>query len=110
MQSFLVLFYKYVHTVQNWSNFYKAEEAVTASLLFPGNIIGSGIWNFNTYKEVDTFNNDPIIIETNEGIKKISIDNPPHVQLPLIQKIVDELLGNNKSLGNGYTSDKPIKL
>ena len=108
----------------NWSNFYKAEDAVTASLLFPENIIGSGIWNFNSYKEVDrteiiaakgsiifsTFNNDPIIIETNEGIEKISIDNPLHVQLPLIQKIVDELLGNNKSPGNGYTGAQTNKV
>jgi predicted dehydrogenase len=108
----------------NKSNLYKAEDSVTASLKFPKNIIGSGIWNFNSCKEVDrteiigtngsiifsTFNNEPLTIETSEGIEKISIDNPPHVQLPLIQKIVNELLGNDKSPGNGYTGAQTNKV
>lgn len=101
----------------NQSNLYKAEDAVTASLLFPDNLIGSGIWNFNSHKEVDrieilgnkgsiifsTFGNDPITIETNKGIEKISIDNPVNIQLPLIRKIVTDLLGQDKSPSNGYT-------
>ena len=108
----------------NQSNLYEAEDAVTASLQFPGNIIGSGIWNFNSYKEVDrteimgnkgsiifsTFDNEPITIETNEGIEKISIENPLHIQLPLIQKIVNELLGEDKSPSNGYTGAQTNKV
>jgi 1,5-anhydro-D-fructose reductase (1,5-anhydro-D-mannitol-forming) len=103
--------------IVNQSKLYKAEDAVSASFQFPGNILGSGIWNFNSHKEVDrtgimgdrgsiifsTFGNEPITIETISGIEKISIENPLHIQLPLIQKIVDELLGKDKSLSTGYT-------
>ena len=108
----------------NQSNLYKTEDAVNASLHFPGNIIGNGVWNFNFYKEVDrteivgnkgsiifsTFDNEPITIETNKGIDKVSIDNPPHVQLPLIQKIVNELLGKDKSPSDGYTGAQTNKV
>ena len=106
------------------SNLYEAEDGVTASIQFPGNIIGSGIWNFNSFKEVDrteilgnngsiifsTFGNEPIIIETNEGIEKLSIENPTHIQLPLIQKIVNELSGQGKSPSNGYTGSQTNKV
>ena len=108
----------------NQSNLYKADDTVNASLHFPGDVVGSGVWNFNFHKEVDrteivgnkgsiifsTFDDEPITIETKQGIKRISIDNPPHAQLPLIQKIVNELLGNGKSPGNGYTAAQTNKV
>jgi predicted dehydrogenase len=108
----------------NQSNLYEAEDAVTASLHLPDNIIGSGIWNFNSYKEIDrteimgtkgsivfsTFDNEPITIETNKGIEKISIANQLHIQLPLIQKIVNELLGKDKSPSTGYTGAQTNKV
>lgn len=108
----------------NQSKLYKAEDAVSASLYFPGNIIGNGVWNFNYYKEVDRteivgnkgsiifsiFGNEPITIKTNKGIEKISIENPLHIQLPLIQKIVNELLGKDKSPSNGFTGAQTNKV
>ncbi len=108
----------------NQFNLYKAEDAVSASFIFPNKIIGSGIWNFNSHKDVDrteilgdkgsiifsTFTKEPIIVETGSGIQKIEIENPLHIQLPLIQNIVEELLGKTKSPSDGYSGSQTNKV
>jgi len=102
----------------NQSKLYKAEDAVTAIFKFPNDVIGTGNWNFNSYKEIDeteiigssgritlsTFNNAPVTLETELGAEKFVIENPVNIQLPLIQNIVDELLGTGKSPSTGRSA------
>ncbi|MFP4068209.1 MAG: Gfo/Idh/MocA family protein [Spirochaetaceae bacterium] len=40
-----------------------------------------------------SFDTSPVEVETPEGTERIALDNPEHVQQPLIQAIVDELRG-----------------
>lgn len=102
----------------NQSKLYKAEDAVTAIFNFPNNVIGTGNWNFNSYKKIDeteiigsngritfsTFSNAPITLETELGTEKFVIENPVNIQLPLIQNIVDDLLGKGKSPSTGHSA------
>jgi len=104
----------------NQAKLYEAEDTVAASFLFPNEVIASGLWNFNAHKSIDkteiigeegriifpTFEKDPILLETKNDIKKINIDNPKNIQISLIQKIVDDLLGKGSSPSTGETASK----
>jgi len=48
-----------------------------------------------------TFGNDPIELVSNETKETFAIENPKHIQQPLIQTIVDDLLGRGKCPSNG---------
>jgi hypothetical protein len=51
------------------------------------------------------FDNSPIVLVNNDKIEEFNISNPENVQLPLIELIVGELLGDGKSpiTGNSGT-------
>ena len=51
-----------------------------------------------------TFGNDPVILETKSGTQILELPNPLHIQQPLIQTIVDELLGKEKCPSTGETA------
>ena len=91
-------------------NAYPAEDAVSMSFLFENGIHGTGIWNFASYKRFDnceivgdkgkisftTFDDLPIIVENKYGVVgEISIKNPKHIQQPMIESVIQELLGND---------------
>ncbi|MFC2133962.1 Gfo/Idh/MocA family protein [Bacteroidota bacterium] len=111
-----------VHT--NQLKLYDAEDTVSAVFTFPNDIVGNGMWNFNSWQDVDntiiigdkgsitysTFVFDPIIVETNDGREEITIDNPHHIQLPLIQDVVNDILGKGKSPSTGYTGAQTNKV
>lgn len=91
----------------NRGGLYKPEDTVTASFKFANGILGSGSWCFVAHKSAkeDTidivgdkgtlrfsvFNYTPIVLETEERVEEFLIENPPFVQQPLIQSIVDHL-------------------
>lgn len=101
----------------NQIGLYKAEDIVTATFLFEAGIPGTGSWCFTAHEELDrteiigskgkivfsTFDTSPILLITEEGEQKIRIENPEHVQQPLIQTVVDELLGIGKCPSTGET-------
>ena len=79
------------------------------SFLFENGIHGTGLWNFASFERYDntdivgdkgkisfsTFGNDPIHIQYANGEKEsITIENPLHIQQPLIETVVAEILGN----------------
>lgn len=88
---------------------YKAEDTVAASLLFESGVLGSGIWSFVTdaRSNIDSieilgtggkiqfavFDFTPIKLTTSEGEQSFEPGNPQHIQLPLIETIVEELTG-----------------
>lgn len=110
--------------IKQQSKLYDAEDTVNAFFTFPNDIIGSGTWNFNSWKEIDetkifgdkgtitytTFVFDPIVVETADGREEITTQNPIHVQQPLIQNVVDELIGKGISTSTGYTGAQTNKV
>jgi len=99
----------------NQSKFYKVEDIVNAQFSFTNGVQGVGLWCFNTDANFDQteiigsngkisysyFDNRPIVLVNNDKIQEFNIPNPKYVQLPLIQLIVNELLGNGKSPSTG---------
>ncbi|MFA9560454.1 Gfo/Idh/MocA family protein [Evansella sp. AB-rgal1] len=93
----------------NQSNCYNAEDTISASYVFESGIHGVGIWNFSSYKNEDineivgskgklifsTFGHEPIKLVTDTGVQEWVFPTPEHIQQPLIETMVRDLLENN---------------
>ena len=91
----------------NQAGNYPAEDIVSGAFRFESGVQGMGTWCFNTFDAVDrteivgshgrinysTFGADPVLLETDEGQTEFAIPYPAHIQQPLIQSVVDDLLG-----------------
>ena len=104
---------------KNIGNLYKAEDTVMASFVFENGVIGTGSWCFVSSNESNCdimeitgdkgkitfscFEFDPIVLENEYGIQKYKFEKPEHVQLYLIEEVVNELLGIGKSPSTGQT-------
>lgn len=104
----------------NQAHLYPAEDIVLGSFYFDNGIMGLGNWCFTTSKmsEMDKttivgskgqisfpfFGDNTVTLEL-EGHEKevMHFDMPKHIQQPLIQTIVDELLGKGKCPSTGVT-------
>ena len=51
-----------------------------------------------------TFEDVPVVLDTDAGVQASDIPNPPSVQQPLIASIVDELRGNGRSPSTGISA------
>jgi predicted dehydrogenase len=83
------------------------ENAVALTFRTRDGVLGTGMWNFASHVSEDIleftgtegrvtvnfFANDPVRLETARGIESFDLPNPPHVAQPLIQTVVDDLLG-----------------
>ena len=90
----------------NQAGLYAAEDVVAATFGWASGARGTGLWSFSASGDVDrtelvgargrilyaTFSEAPVILETDAGIESLELPFPAHVQQPLIQTIVDELL------------------
>ena len=99
----------------NQAGNYPAEDMVSASFVFQSGVQGTGNWCFNAFAEMDrteiigdkghlmysTFDDQPVVLETVEGKKEFEIGYPVHIQQPLIQTVVDDLLGEGKCPSTG---------
>ena len=110
----------------NQSGLYKAEDFVTAELLFPDNVAGTTTWSFgvssDSYRDIieifgdkgsikfSTFTFDPIIVSTPSGRQEFVNERPEHVQYYLIDKIVQSLLGRGESPSTGITAARTSKV
>ena len=95
-----------------------AEDIVSAALTFPGDVLATGTWCFNSFEELDqveitgekgrlsfsTFGTEPVVLNTAAGSEYFNIQHPPHIQQPLIQQIVDELHGKDRCASRGETA------
>ncbi len=95
----------------NQGGLYAAEDVVTTTFAWASGVRGIGVWSFSASGDVDrteivgsrgrilfaTFSDTPVILETETGIEAIELPLPVHVQQPLIQTIVDELLTGTPS-------------
>jgi len=103
----------------NQLNLYDTEDIVTASFKFKSGIIGSGAWCFTmeNSRPVDRseiigsegrvrfsfFQPEPIEIIKSEESSTFSIDYPSHVQQPLIETVVKDILGQGKCVSTGIS-------
>ena len=101
----------------NQGKLYAAEDIVSAAFTFENGAHGVGLWSFSADENLDsteiigsrgkisysTFLELPITLERDGSVQRFDIPHPEHVQQPLIQNIVDELLGIGESPSTGKT-------
>ncbi|WP_345240500.1 Gfo/Idh/MocA family oxidoreductase [Pontibacillus salipaludis] len=102
----------------NQSDSYPAEDSVSGSFQFESGVMGTGVWNFASYKNEDqnrivgtkgeivfsTFDEVPIKLMNQFGTEEFHIDRPSPIQQQLIQTIVDELIGKGESPSTGRSA------
>jgi len=107
---------------ENQSKTYAAADIVSGSWKHENNVMGSGVFCFNTYKDDDKTtiygskgelsysvfaNYEPILISTKEGEQTIEVSKPPeHIAQPLIQTVVNELLGKGVCPSTGESGSR----
>ncbi len=105
--------------VANQAGLYPAEDLVCGTFTFASGVVGSGVWCFTTSEQdrIDrteivgsagkivyaTFEAEPLRVETDEGVQEYRFEAPAHIQQPLIQTVVDELLGRGSCPSTGVT-------
>lgn len=93
----------------NRAHLYEAEDTISACFFFESGIPGCGSWCFVGHESAkedcieiigdkgslsfSVFNYEPIRLINSEGKKDIVVPNPPYVQLPIIQKVIEDLQG-----------------
>jgi predicted dehydrogenase len=91
----------------NQENRYAAEDFVAGTYKFASGVYGTGNWSFSSYDNMDinhivgtegeitfsSFDDKPVVVTTEQSSEAFHISHPQHVQQPLIQTIVNELLG-----------------
>lgn len=86
---------------------YPAEDIVTGTFIFESGVHGTGTWCFTGHAAKDlteivgsagrisfsTFDVSPVVLTTADGHTELEYDVPRHIQQPLIQEVVNALLG-----------------
>ena len=102
----------------NLVSHYAVEDVVAANFETVGGVHGMGVWNFASAARDDTmrftgtlgevsfsvFGNDPVRLTTAAGVETFDPPNPPHVAQPLIQSVVDDLLGRGSCPSTGASA------
>ncbi|MCS5490231.1 Gfo/Idh/MocA family protein [Algoriphagus limi] len=107
----------------NQAKLYPAEDMVVGSYAFENGVMGSGNWCFTSAKETqidqitidgskgqirfETFGKGEFtLLRDEEEPKHFHLELPMHIQQPLIQKIVDDLLGIDNSPSTGHSASR----
>jgi predicted dehydrogenase len=110
----------------NQTGWYPAEDAVTAYFSFENGVLGSGSWCFtvNEANRLDrteitgsrgtmiysNFDASPIRILNEKGMQEYTEPWPEHVQLPLIQTVVEALLGEGQCPSTGMSAARTSRV
>jgi predicted dehydrogenase len=111
----------------NQAHAYPAEDIVSGSFRFGSGVLGQGTWCFSTStaseREITTivgskgqisyptFGDFSVTLELGGHEKEVmKFDIPRHIQQPLIQTIVDELLGKGKCPSTGVSGARTNKV
>ncbi len=98
-------------TTQNQAGLYPAEDIVSAHFRFESGVVGCGLWCFTVHAgtqrdtveivgsqgriSFSTFGHDvPVSIEREGHTETLNLSPPPHIQQPLIETVVGQLLGH----------------
>ena len=104
----------------NRGGLYEAEDTISACFKFENGLVGSGSWCFVAHDSAredrievigdkgmicfSVFTYDPITLHTEKGCEEIKVENPIYVQQPLIQAVVDHLLGKSVCTCDGESA------
>jgi predicted dehydrogenase len=102
----------------NQARLYPAEDIVTGAFVFESGVHGVGTWCFTAFERCDrteivgtegkiafsTFDVRPVSVTTHSGSVDYHLDDPPHVQQPLIQTVVDDLNGVGRCPSTGESA------
>lgn len=104
----------------NRGGLYQVEDTISGCFKFESGLVGSGSWCFvaqDSAKEdrIEVIGNkgtlcfsvytyEPITLYTEDSRQEISVENPTYVQQPLIQSVVDHLLGKSICECNGTSA------
>ena len=106
------------------SGAYPAEDTVTMSFAFAGGVQGVGDWSFCSDARRDeveiigdrgrlvfsTFGDDPVRLDTAQHTQAFAIDNPRHIQQPLIETILAELRGEGRCPSSGESAARTTRV
>jgi 1,5-anhydro-D-fructose reductase (1,5-anhydro-D-mannitol-forming) len=104
----------------NQAGLYGAEDVVSGELVFASGVHGTGVWCFTSGETIDrteivgsrgtarfaVLRDEPVTLRTAEGFTHLAIEHPPHVQQPLVQAVVDQLLGVGTCPSTGVTASR----
>jgi predicted dehydrogenase len=102
----------------NHAGLYEPEDTVTAWFSFESGVLGSGTWCFVANVPEDrivihgsagrihfsSFNELGVVLERGYERKDFPVPNPRHVQLPLVQSVVDALRGRGSCPSTGLSA------
>ena len=104
----------------NRGKLYEVEDTVSACFKFESGLSGSGSWCFVAFESAkedrieimgdkgmlsfSVYTYEPICLQTAEGVETFLPQNPPHVQLPLIQAVVEHLQGKSICTCDGLSA------
>ncbi|MBL9202935.1 MAG: Gfo/Idh/MocA family oxidoreductase [Opitutaceae bacterium] len=105
-------------TAANRASAGAAEDTVAMAFRTASGAVGSALWDFAAgirrdslrlegtegAIEFSVFENAPVRIETAAGVRTIIRDHPPHVQQPMVQSVVDDLLGHGACVSTGESA------
>jgi predicted dehydrogenase len=108
----------------NQADLYPAEDNVAALFLYESGVTGTGTWCFTAGASEDrteligsggvlrfsSFDEEPLEVETDGVVERYEISNPEHVQQPLIQSVVDELLGRGSCPSTGRSAYRTVEV
>jgi predicted dehydrogenase len=111
-------------TAANAASDYPVEDQVALSFRAPGNVVGSVACNFASATRDDTmritgteaelvfpvFRPEPVRLEGASGAKSFELPYPPHVAQPLIQTVVDDLLGRGVCPSTGESARRTSRV
>jgi predicted dehydrogenase len=100
------------------------EDQVSLRFTTQAGAAGVGYWNFSspTHEDIieivgaagrlrlSTFGDTPLLLETASGSEQFSLINPRHIQAPLIQTIVDTLLGRGTCPSSGVSAARTSRV
>lgn len=110
----------------NQAKLYRAEDFVSASFVFPGNIVATGTWSFAAAREsnrdileiigekgmirTSTFSFKPIVLVNEKGTQEFENVRPENVQYYLIEQIVNSLTEGGPVVSTGITASRTSRV
>ena len=102
----------------NQQNLYSAKDALAACWLHENGITGTGSWNFGTATREDKviiygsqgtiefsiFDENPVILNNENGKIELFIEHPENVQLHHVQQMIEQLLEQRAHPSNGESA------
>jgi predicted dehydrogenase len=102
----------------------EVEDHVTMNFMTAAGVPGTAVWNFASAARDDlleisgtegrltcsVFGNEALRLENSAGVQTLDRPNPPHVQQPLIQTVVDDLLGRGTCPSTGESARRTSRV